>query len=66
MSEVVPDRGHGSATSSAWTSTGMPFDVVQQNLGSASLSTTTMYVTAESQRRMKAVRDFWVKGPGSK
>jgi site-specific recombinase XerD len=41
--------------------TGMPLDVLQQNLGHASLSTTTVYVTSESQRRMKAVREFWRK-----
>lgn len=37
----------------------MPLDVLQQNMGHASLSTTTVYVTAESQRRMKAVKSFW-------
>lgn len=41
--------------------TGMPLDVLQQNLGHASLSTTTVYVTSESQRRMKAVKSFWAK-----
>lgn len=40
---------------------GMPLDVLQQNLGHASLSTTTVYVTSESQRRMKAVKSFWAK-----
>ena len=39
--------------------TGMPLDVLQQHLGHASLSTTTVYVTSESQRRMKAVKSFW-------
>lgn len=33
----------------------------QQNLGQASLNTTTVYVTTGAKRRMQAVRDFWVK-----
>ena len=38
---------------------GMPIEVVQQNLGHASLATTTVYVRAEEKRRMKAVNRFW-------
>ncbi|HRO60411.1 MAG TPA: tyrosine-type recombinase/integrase, partial [Burkholderiaceae bacterium] len=38
---------------------GMPIEIVQQNLGHASLATTTVYVTTESKRRMRAVRAFW-------
>lgn len=38
---------------------GMPIEIAQQNLGHASLATTTVYVTTESKRRMKAVEIFW-------
>ena len=38
---------------------GMPIEIAQQNLGHASLATTTVYVTTESRRRMKAVVGFW-------
>ena len=38
---------------------GMPIEIAQQNLGHASLSMTTVYVTTESKRRMKAVERFW-------
>jgi integrase len=37
----------------------MPLDVLQQNLGHASLGTTTVYVTTEKKRRMRAVDAFW-------
>ena len=37
----------------------MPIEIAQQNLGHASLATTTVYVTTESKRRMKAVEIFW-------
>ena len=40
---------------------GMPIEIAQQNLGHASLATTTVYVTTESKRRMKAVERFWGK-----
>ena len=40
---------------------GMPIEIAQQNLGHASLATTTVYVTTESRRRMKAVEAFWLK-----
>lgn len=40
---------------------GMPIEVAQQNLGHASLATTTVYVTTERKRRMKAVETFWKK-----
>ncbi|HJV26008.1 MAG TPA: phage integrase family protein [Aromatoleum sp.] len=33
---------------------GMPIEIAQQNLGHASLATTTIYVTTERKRRMKA------------
>ena len=36
-------------------------DLAQQNLGHASLATTTVYVTTEKRRRMKAVEAFWRK-----
>ena len=38
---------------------GMPIEIAQQNLGHASLATTTVYVTTESKRRMKAIEKFW-------
>lgn len=41
---------------------GMPIEIAQQNLGHASLATTTVYVTTESKRRMRAVRAFWGDG----
>ena len=34
---------------------GMPIKIAQQNLGYASLATTTVYVTTEQRRRMQAV-----------
>jgi site-specific recombinase XerD len=37
----------------------MPIEVAQQNLGHASLATTTVYVKTEGKRRMKAVKKFW-------
>ncbi len=40
---------------------GMPIEIAQQNLGHASLATTTVYVTTEKRRRMKAVEAFWAK-----
>jgi site-specific recombinase XerD len=48
---------HGSHSVAA----GTPLDVLQQNLGHASLNTTTIYVTSEDRRRMKAMQDFWRK-----
>jgi integrase len=38
---------------------GMPLDVVQQNLGHASLDTTTGYTTSEERRRMLEAQKFW-------
>jgi len=35
---------------------GMPLDVLQQNMGHASLDTTTGYITSAAQRRLKASR----------
>src|ERR1039457_2728084 len=43
---------------------GMPIEVTQQNLGHASLATTTVYVKTEEKRRMKAVKKFWEARPG--
>lgn len=40
---------------------GTPLDVLQENLGHASLSTTTIYTTSEQRRRMKAAEKFWAK-----
>jgi integrase len=41
--------------------TGMPLNVLQQNLGHVSLNTTTIYATSEDRRLMKAVNQFWAK-----
>ena len=41
---------------------GMPIEIAQQNLGHASLATTTVYVTTEKRRRMSAVEKFWGTG----
>ena len=38
---------------------GMPIEIAQQNLGHASLATTTVYVTTEAKRRMRAVEKRW-------
>ena len=38
---------------------GTPIEVVQNNLGHASLATTTLYVTAEAKRRHRAMQAFW-------
>jgi site-specific recombinase XerD len=48
---------HGSHSVAA----GTPLDVIQQNMGHASLNTTTIYTTSEERRRMKAVQKFWDK-----
>ena len=37
----------------------MPLEIVQQNLGHASLATTTVYVHSEDKRRMRALQAFW-------
>jgi len=34
-------------------------EIAQQILGHASLATTTVYVTTENKRRMKAISTFW-------
>jgi hypothetical protein len=46
---------HGSHSVAA----GTPLDVLQQNLGHASLDTTTIYTTSEERRRMKEMQKFW-------
>ena len=43
---------------------GMPIEVAQQNLGHASLATTTVYVRTEERRRMRAVNRFWATRAG--
>ena len=35
------------------------YPVVQKNLGHASVGTTSMYLTTETDERMKAMRGFW-------
>ena len=44
---------------------GMPIEVAQQNLGHASLATTTVYVRTEERRRMRAVNRFWETRAGT-
>jgi site-specific recombinase XerD len=39
----------------------MPVQVAQQNLGHASLATTTAYVTTEAKLRLKASTAFWAR-----
>ena len=36
-------------------------EIAQQNLGHAWLATTTIYVTTEAKRRMRAMQRFWEK-----
>lgn len=40
---------------------GIPLDVLQENLGHASLSILTIYTTSEQRQRMKAAEKFWEK-----
>lgn len=42
---------------------GMPLDLLQQNMGHASLDTTTGYTTSEERRRMKAAQAAWKRMP---
>jgi integrase len=39
-----------------------PVEVVQNNLGHASLGTTTTYLTTEKSRRHREMRKFWREG----
>ena len=41
---------------------GLPIEIAQQNLGHASLATTTVYVTTEQRQRLRAMRKVWGKG----
>ena len=43
---------------------GMPIEIAQQNLGHSSLATTTVYVTTEKKKRLRAVEGFWEKRAG--
>ena len=47
---------------SHWIARGTPVEIAQQNLGHSSLATTTVYVTTEQKRRMKAIQGGWQKG----
>jgi site-specific recombinase XerD len=38
---------------------GLPVEIGQQNLGHASLATTTVYVATETKRRLRALQGFW-------
>jgi site-specific recombinase XerD len=38
---------------------GMPTEIAQQNLGHASLATTSLYVTTEAKWRLRTVKGFW-------
>ncbi|MGJ7524006.1 phage integrase family protein [Variovorax sp. LT1P1] len=44
--------------------TPVPIQVVQNNLGHASVGTTSMYLTTERDERLKAMRGFWGEGVG--
>lgn len=46
---------HGSHAVAA----GIPLEVIQQNMGHASLNTTTRYVTSEDKRRLKMMQKLW-------
>ena len=41
---------------------GVPIQVAQQNLGHASIATTTLYVSTEKAARLRAMQGFWAKG----
>ena len=47
---------------SQWIARGTPVEIAQKNLGHSSLATTTVYVTTEQTRRMKAIQGGWQKG----
>ena len=53
---------HGSHTVAA----GVPLEIVQNNLGHASLNTTTIYVTAQRTRRIRAMQKFIGKSTQAK
>jgi site-specific recombinase XerD len=38
---------------------GMPLEVLQQNMGHASLHATTVYATSEERKCMKAMQKIW-------
>lgn len=40
---------------------GLPIEIAQQNLGHASLATTTRYVSTEHKRRLQALQQVWRK-----
>ena len=40
---------------------GVPIQVAQQNLGHASIATTTLYVSTEKAARLRAMQGFWAK-----
>jgi integrase len=46
--------------------TPVPIHVVQNNLGHASVGTTSMYLASERDERLKAMRGFWAKAAGSR
>jgi len=48
-------HSHGSHA----VASGTPIEIVQNNLGHASLSTTTIYVTSETKRRHLEMQKFW-------
>ena len=43
--------------------TPVPIQVVQNNLGHASVGTTSMYLTTERDERLNAMRGFWEAAP---
>lgn len=53
-------HSHGShALQGRGGQTAVPLQVVQNNLGHASVGTTSMYLTTDHDERMKAMRGFW-------
>ena len=55
---MIPSRFKAHA-SHAIASGLLRVEIVQQNLGHASLATTTVYVTTETKRRLRALQRFW-------
>jgi integrase len=56
---IVRERTGCDIRTSRAIAKGMSIEVAQQNLGHASLATTTVHVTTEAKRRLRAVKGFW-------
>ena len=59
----LTDSGHGFRNGNAMRRhvATLPIEIAQQTLGHAWLATTTIYVTTEAKRRMRAAQRFWQK-----